>query len=68
MMNGTGNNAGAKTLTLEVTLDEANLILAGLGELPAKATIGLINKLQNQAAPQLQAEAAPSLPSDQAVN
>lgn len=68
MMNGTGNNVAAKTLTLEVTLDEANLILAGLGELPAKATIGLINKLQNQAAPQLQSEAAPSLPSDQAVN
>lgn len=57
MMNGTGNNANAeKIVTLEVTLNEANVILAGLGELPAKVTIGLINKLQSQAASQLQGD------------
>lgn len=67
MMNGTGNNA--KTVTLEVTVDEANVILAGLGELPAKVTIGLITKLQQQAAGQLQdAGGAPNVVTDQAVN
>ena len=69
MMNGTDNNANnEKTVTLEVTLNEANVILAGLGELPAKVTIGLINKLQNQAASQLQPEVAPGVSGDQVVN
>lgn len=40
-------------LTFTVTLDEANVLLAGLGELPAKMSSNLINKLQVQAAPQL---------------
>jgi len=41
-----GNN-----YTFTVTTEEINLILAALGELPAKTTMGLITNLQNQAQP-----------------
>lgn len=41
-------------LTFTVTLDEANLILAGLQELPAKYANPLTEKLQTQAKAQLQ--------------
>ena len=54
----------------ELTLDEANLILAALGKAPFEQVAGLINKLKEQATPQLervqaevaaqQAEAAPA--------
>jgi len=44
-------------LTFTVTLEEANVLIAGLGELPAKVSSNLIIKLQQQAAPQLQQEA-----------
>lgn len=40
------------TFTFEVSEQEANLILAGLGELPAKVSLGLIQKLQAQAGEQ----------------
>lgn len=43
-----------QNLTFEVNVEEANLIAAALGELPAKASMGLIQKLQGQASPQLQ--------------
>ena len=43
-------------LTFNVTLDEANIILAGLGELPTKVSAGLVTKLQQQAGPQIQAQ------------
>lgn len=43
-------------LNFNVTLDEANVIMAGLGELPAKMSATLITKLQQQAAPQIQAQ------------
>jgi hypothetical protein len=46
------------TLTFELTLDEANIMLAALGELPAKASMSLITKLQQQAQGQLP-QAAP---------
>jgi hypothetical protein len=42
-----------KELTFSVTIEEANVILGGLGELPAKISMGLIQKLQQQAQPQL---------------
>ena len=42
-----------QTLTLTVTIEEANLILGALGELPAKHTMALIAKLQGQAQSQL---------------
>ena len=45
-------------LTFNVTLDEANIILAGLGELPTKVSAGLVTKLQQQAAPQIKEQQA----------
>lgn len=38
----------------ELTLDEANLILAALGKAPFEQVAGLINKLKDQATPQLE--------------
>jgi hypothetical protein len=35
--------------TLTLTTDELNLILGALGELPAKASMGLIMNIQQQA-------------------
>jgi hypothetical protein len=34
-------------------LEEINVILGGLGELPAKASMGVIQKIQQQAQPQV---------------
>lgn len=36
-------------LTLELTLDETNLLLGGLGELPAKLSLVLIEKIRGEA-------------------
>lgn len=38
-----------KKLSIEFNIDELNIILAGLGELPAKASIPLIQKIQDAA-------------------
>ncbi len=35
-----------KKLSIEFNIDELNIILAGLGELPAKASLPLIQKIQ----------------------
>jgi len=43
-------------VTLELTVDELNLVLAGLGELPAKASIAMIDKIRRVASEQLQAQ------------
>lgn len=44
-------------IKLELTLDEVNAILAGLGELPSKTGAwNLIIKIQQQAQPQLPKE------------
>lgn len=40
-------------LTFKLTIDEANIILAGLQELPAKVSNPLTKKLQEQAQEQL---------------
>ena len=40
-------------ITLELEVEEVNAVLGGLGELPAKAVMGLIQKIQRQAQPQL---------------
>ena len=40
-------------LTFTLSIDEANLILNTLMELPAKTSMGIIQKLQQQAAGQL---------------
>jgi len=42
-----------KTFTFELTQDEANTVLAGLCELPAKVSMGLINKIQQQGQAQM---------------
>jgi hypothetical protein len=41
---------------LELSVEEINLILQGLGELPAKMSMAIIQKVQQQAAPQMQPE------------
>jgi len=40
-------------INLKVTIDEANLILEGLGNLPFAKVYGLVAKIQEQAAQQL---------------
>lgn len=44
----------APTIKLQLTLDEINVVLAGLGELPAKISLPVIEKVRNQAMVQLQ--------------
>ena len=40
-------------ITLELTIEECNLILQGLGELPAKMSLVMIQKIQSQAQSQM---------------
>ena len=40
--------------TFELTLDEANMVLAALGKAPFEQVAGLIGKLKEQAQPQLE--------------
>ena len=42
-----------KNLTFTLTLDEANIVLEGLQELPAKTSNPLSNKIRQQAQEQL---------------
>ena len=42
------------TLDFKLTIEEVNLVLQGLGELPAKLSINIINSIQTQAASQMQ--------------
>lgn len=41
-------------MTFELELAEVNIILQGLGELPAKLSMNLIQNIQDQAASQMQ--------------
>ena len=41
-------------LDFKLTVEEVNVVLQGLGELPAKLSMNLITSIQNQAAPQMQ--------------
>ena len=41
-------------MNFELDLTEVNIILQGLGELPAKLSMNLIQKVQEQAAAQMQ--------------
>ena len=50
------------TLDFKLTIEEVNLVLQGLGELPAKLSINIINSVQTQAASQMQPQ------SDQAAS
>ena len=47
-------------ITLNLTINEVNAILSGLGELPAKASMGVIQKIQQQAGPQIQPVPVPA--------
>ena len=40
----------------DLSLEEVNVIMAGLGELPAKMSINLMLKLKEQLDPQVEAE------------
>ena len=42
-----------ENINLDLSLEEINVILGGLGELPAKASMGVIQKIQQQAQPQV---------------
>jgi hypothetical protein len=45
-----------KTVKFELSVDEVNLVLEALGELPAKKSTGLINKIVLSANEQLKAK------------
>ena len=50
-----------REIELRVSIDEANLILEALGNLPYVKVFGLIDKLQQQARQQLNAEVSPAM-------
>lgn len=52
--NSNVNTLDSKEIVLKLTVNDVNLILGGLGELPAKISIGLIDKVRSQASAQLQ--------------
>ena len=45
-----------ESIKLDLSLEEINMVLGGLGELPAKASMGVITKIQQQAGPQVTPE------------
>lgn len=47
-------------IALQLTLDDVNLILEGIGALPFARVFGLVARIQGQAAEQLKAAAAPA--------
>ena len=49
-----------ENINLDLSLEEINMVLGGLGELPAKASMGVIQKIQQQASPQVQPEPQPA--------
>lgn len=49
-----------KELTFKLTIEEANLVLEGLGTMPFKTVFALIGKIQNQAAAQLNENGMPA--------
>lgn len=49
-----------ESIKIDLSLEEINMVLGGLGELPAKASMGVIQKIQQQAAPQVQPEPEPA--------
>ena len=45
-----------KTITFELTVEQANIVLESLYKMPYQAVAGLIAELQKQAAPQVQSQ------------
>jgi hypothetical protein len=71
MNNGTGDTGAVnnpQTIKLELSVEEVNIVLAGLGELPAKVSIVIIEKVRSQAVNQLQVNQFDDAPSDLPVN
>lgn len=54
------NQQANKSVTLELSLDDINVVLAGLGELPAKTSLAVIEKVRSQAVSQLQEAQEPA--------
>ena len=46
-----------KTLTLTLTLDQVNAILAGIGELPTRIGLPITEEIRKQVMPQLESTA-----------
>jgi hypothetical protein len=46
-------------MKLELTLQEVNLILTGLGRLPYESVFELVDKVKSQAVPQINQQQAP---------
>jgi len=44
-------------ITLKLTVDEVNIVLAGLGKLPLEAVINVFENIKVQAQPQIQSAA-----------
>lgn len=55
-----------QTLTLTLTLAEANLMMAALGELPAKVSRVLMARLEAEAVAQLNKPSPPAAPPSEA--
>ena len=47
-------------IKISLTLDEVNTVLNGLGELPAKTSMPVIHRIQQQAQPQVTPEPIPA--------
>ena len=62
--NPPANSNTAPGINLQLTLDDVNLILEGIGALPFARVFGLVARIQGQAAEQLKAAA----PAAAAVN
>ena len=45
-------------MKIELTVDEWNVVVAGLAELPAKSSMGIIQQIQAQAQAQIKADRA----------
>jgi hypothetical protein len=50
-----------KKLTLELTVNDVNLIMAGLGKLPLEAVVDLWMRIKQQGEAQLKAEPEPEM-------
>lgn len=53
MENETTNAAPATTYKLELTLDQINVLMAGVGELPTKVGLPITEEIRKQILPQL---------------
>ncbi len=49
-----------QTINLSLTVQEANIVMAGLGKLPFEAVVEVIGKIRQQAEQQLAQQEAPA--------